>query len=34
MQVQVGRDDPIIAYLEAATAPVALDELDTGLPGA
>jgi hypothetical protein len=26
--VQVGRDDRIIAYLEAATAPVALDELE------
>jgi serine phosphatase RsbU (regulator of sigma subunit) len=26
--VQIGRDDRIIAYLEAATAPVALDELE------
>jgi serine phosphatase RsbU (regulator of sigma subunit)/anti-sigma regulatory factor (Ser/Thr protein kinase) len=30
--VQVGRDDAIIAHLEAATAPVALDELDVVSP--
>jgi serine phosphatase RsbU (regulator of sigma subunit) len=30
--VRVGRDDPIIAHLEAATAPIALDELDVASP--
>jgi serine phosphatase RsbU (regulator of sigma subunit) len=30
--VRVGREDRIIAYLEAATAPVALDELDVVSP--
>jgi serine phosphatase RsbU (regulator of sigma subunit) len=30
--VQVGRDDPLIAWLEAATAPVALDELEVVSP--
>jgi serine phosphatase RsbU (regulator of sigma subunit) len=30
--VRVGRDDPIIAHLEAATASVALDELDVASP--
>ena len=29
---EVGRDDPIIAHFEAATAPVALDELDVASP--
>jgi serine phosphatase RsbU (regulator of sigma subunit) len=32
VQVQVGREDPIIAYLEAITAPVALDELELASP--
>jgi serine phosphatase RsbU (regulator of sigma subunit) len=30
--IRVGREDPIIAYLEAATAPVALDELELVSP--
>jgi serine phosphatase RsbU (regulator of sigma subunit) len=30
--VRVGRDDPVIARLEAATAPVALDELEVDSP--
>jgi serine phosphatase RsbU (regulator of sigma subunit) len=30
--VRVGRGDPVIAHLEAATAPVALDELDVASP--
>jgi serine phosphatase RsbU (regulator of sigma subunit) len=29
---QVGRDDPVIAHLEAATGPVALDELEVASP--
>jgi serine phosphatase RsbU (regulator of sigma subunit) len=32
VQVRVGREDPIIAYLEAATAPAALDELELVSP--
>jgi len=32
VRVKVGPDDPIVAHLEAAAAPVALDELDVASP--